>query len=149
MNGPVRSICPSVTPVWLCSNHCITIKFSGFLPVTEVTSIKKVKVRYQKVKVTEVNTQLSRFRTVTSVWIHIWWWNDAQNLVLFKRYALLVYLFQSQRSLPLTKLLWYWVHPCQRVGSYLIVCQVPYWWLRTTHIWTTNFVLLVTMCWFV
>ena len=30
-----------------------------------------------KVKVTEVITQLSRFRTVTPVWIHIWWWNDA------------------------------------------------------------------------
>ena len=29
-----------------------------------------------KVKVTEVTTQLSRFRTVTPVWIHIWWWND-------------------------------------------------------------------------
>ena len=30
-----------------------------------------------KVKVTEVKTQLSRFRTVTPVWIDIWWWNDA------------------------------------------------------------------------
>ena len=29
-----------------------------------------------KVKVTEVTTQLSRFRTITPVWIHIWWWND-------------------------------------------------------------------------
>ena len=29
-----------------------------------------------KVKVTEVKTQLNRFRTVTPVWIHIWWWND-------------------------------------------------------------------------
>ena len=28
-----------------------------------------------KVKVTEVNTQLNRFGTVTQVWIHIWWWN--------------------------------------------------------------------------
>ena len=30
-----------------------------------------------KVKVTEVITQLSLFRTVTPFWIHIWWWNDA------------------------------------------------------------------------
>ena len=30
-----------------------------------------------KVKVTEVIIQLICFRTVTPVWIHIWWWNDA------------------------------------------------------------------------
>ena len=29
-----------------------------------------------KVEVTEVTTQFNRFRTVTPVWIHIWWWND-------------------------------------------------------------------------
>ena len=29
-----------------------------------------------KVKVTEVMTPFSRFRTVTPVWIHIQWWND-------------------------------------------------------------------------
>ena len=44
-----------------------------------------------KVKVTEVNTQLSRFRTVTPVWIHIWWWNDAQSLMLLRRGALLFF----------------------------------------------------------
>ena len=43
-----------------------------------------------KVKVTEVNTQLSRCRTVTPVWIHIWWWNDAQSLILLRRGALLI-----------------------------------------------------------
>ena len=32
---------------------------------------------WSKVKVTEVTTQLNRFRTVTPVWIHKWWWNDA------------------------------------------------------------------------
>ena len=42
-----------------------------------------------KVKVTEVNTLLSRFRTVTPVWIHIWWWNDAQSLMLLRTGALL------------------------------------------------------------
>ena len=30
-----------------------------------------------KVKVTEVTTPLNRFRAVTPVWIHKWWWNDA------------------------------------------------------------------------
>ena len=43
-----------------------------------------------KVNVTEVKTQLSRFGTETPVWIHIWWWNDAQRMVLFRRGALLL-----------------------------------------------------------
>ena len=34
-------------------------------------------------------TQLSRFRTVTAVWIHIWWWNDAQSLMILRRGVLL------------------------------------------------------------
>ena len=42
-----------------------------------------------KVKVTEVTTQLNRFRTVTPVWIHIWWWNDTYSLMLLRRGALL------------------------------------------------------------
>ena len=43
-----------------------------------------------RVKVTEVKTQLSGFRTITPVWFHIWWWNDAQSLMLFRRGALLI-----------------------------------------------------------
>ena len=31
-----------------------------------------------KVNITEVTTQFSRFRTVTTVWIQLWWRNDAQ-----------------------------------------------------------------------
>ena len=42
-----------------------------------------------KVKVTEVNTQRNRFQTVTLVWIHIWWWNDAYSLIMLRRGALL------------------------------------------------------------
>ena len=44
-----------------------------------------------KVKVTEVNSQLSRFRTVTPAWIQISWWNDAQSLMLLRRGALLFF----------------------------------------------------------
>ena len=44
-----------------------------------------------KVKVTEVNTQLNRFRTVTPVWIHIWWWNDVYSLMMLRRGALLFF----------------------------------------------------------
>ena len=56
-----------------------------------------------KVKVTEVNTQLSRFRTVTRVWIHIWWRNDAYSLMLLRRGALLF--------LAATKQLYKWYFP--------------------------------------
>ena len=35
-----------------------------------------------KVKVLEVKTQFNSFRTITLVWIHIWWWNNAQSLML-------------------------------------------------------------------
>ena len=42
-----------------------------------------------KVKVTEVNTQLSRFRTLTPVWIPIWQWNHAHSWKQHRRGALL------------------------------------------------------------
>ena len=69
MNGSVRpavylSVCPSVCHTFLTFLRVIT--------QTEVTSMQKFKVRGKKVKVTEVNTQLSRFRTVPQVWIHKW-----------------------------------------------------------------------------
>ena len=52
-----------------------------------------------KVKVTEVTTQLNRFRNVTPVWIHIWW-NDAYSLMLLRRGALLFFkvIHQISRS---------------------------------------------------
>ena len=51
-----------------------------------------------KVKVTEVTTQLNRFRTVTPVWIHIWWWNDAYSLIMLRRGALLFFKVIRQIS---------------------------------------------------
>ena len=51
-----------------------------------------------KVKVTEVNTQLNRFRTVTPVWIDIWWWNDPYSLMLLRRGALLFFKVICQIS---------------------------------------------------
>ena len=69
------SVCLSVTPFWLCSHHRIIMKFSGV--ITNDQSKVHAKGHRSKVKVTEVTTQLNRFRTVTQVWTHIWWWNDA------------------------------------------------------------------------
>ena len=85
------SVCLSVTPFWLCSHHRIIMKFSGVITNDKSDVHAKGQGQRSKVKVTEVNTQLSRFRTVTPVWIHIWWWNDAQSLMLLRRGALLFF----------------------------------------------------------
>ena len=63
------------------------MKFSGV--ITNDQSKVHAKGQRSKVKVTEVTNQLNRFRTVTPVWIHIWWWNDAYSLMLLRRGALL------------------------------------------------------------
>ena len=51
-----------------------------------------------KVKVTEVNTQLSRFRTLTPVLIHIWQWNHAYSWKQQRRGALLFFKVIRQIS---------------------------------------------------
>ena len=51
-----------------------------------------------KVKVTEVKTELNRFRSVTPVWIHPWWWNDSQSLMFLRRGALLFFKVIRQIS---------------------------------------------------
>ena len=79
-----------------------------------------------KVKVTEVRTQLSRFRTITPVCIHIWWWNDTKSLMLLRRDALLIFkvirqISRSHRSkiIDLTQ-----------IGRFRTVTPVwTHWWL--------------------
>ena len=51
-----------------------------------------------KVKVTEVNTQLSHFQTLTPVWIHIWQWNHAHSWKQHRRGALLFFKVIRQIS---------------------------------------------------
>ena len=61
------SVCLSVRLSHLFHHVSLMVSswnFQELLPMTKVTSM-------QKVKVTEVNTQFNRFRTVTPVWIHI------------------------------------------------------------------------------
>ena len=84
------SVCPSVTPFWLYSHHRIIMKFSRVITNDRGNVHAKGQGQRSKVKVTEVITQLSRFRTITPVWIHIWW-NDAQSLMLLRRGALLFF----------------------------------------------------------
>ena len=79
------SVCPSVTHFWLCSHHRIIMKFSGVITMDQGKVHAKGQGQRSKVKVTEVTTQLNRFRTLTPVWIHIWWWNDTYSLMLLRR----------------------------------------------------------------
>ena len=80
---------PSDLPCWLCSHHRIIMKFSGVITNDQRKVHAKGQGQRSKVKVTEVTTPLNRFRTVTPVWIHIWWWNYAYSLMLLRRGALL------------------------------------------------------------
>ena len=92
------SVCLSVTPFWLCSHHHIIMKFSGVITSDWSDVHAKCQGQRSKVKVTEVTTQLNRFRTVTPVWIHIWWWNAAYSLIMLRRGALLFFKVIRQIS---------------------------------------------------
>ena len=99
MNGSVRlSVCLSVTPFSLCSHQRIIMKFSGVITNDKGDVHTKGQGQRSKVKVTEVKTKFRRFRTVTPVWINIWWWNDAQTLMLLRRGALLFFKVICQIS---------------------------------------------------
>ena len=89
---PVRpSVRLSVTPFSPCSHHRIIMKFSGVITMVKSDVHAKGQGQRSKVKVTEVNTQLSRFRTLTPVWIHIWQWNHAHSWKQHRRGALLFF----------------------------------------------------------
>ena len=85
------SVCPSVTPFWLCCHHRIIMKFSGVITNDQSKVHAKGQGQRSTVEVTEVTIQLNCFRTVTQVWIHIWWWKDACSLMLLRRDALLFF----------------------------------------------------------
>ena len=85
----------SVTPFWLCSHHHIIMKFLGVITSEKSDVHAKGQGQRSKVKVT---TQLNRFRAVTPVWIHIWWWNDAYGLIMLRRGALLFFKVIRQIS---------------------------------------------------
>ena len=84
----------------VCSHYCIIMKFAGDITNDRRDVHAKGHGQKSKVKVTGVKTQLSRFRTATPVGIHIWWWNDAQSLMLLRRDALLFFkvICETSRS---------------------------------------------------
>ena len=79
----VQSVCPSVlssvTPLSQCSHHHIVMKFSGIITVDRSDVHAKDQGQRSKVMVSEFKTQFSSFRTITAVWIQVWWWNDAKT----------------------------------------------------------------------
>ena len=90
----------SVTPFSPCSHYRIIMKFSGVITMVKSDVHAKGQGQRSKVKVTEVNNQLSRFRTLTPVWIHIWQWNHAHSWKQHRRGALLFFkvIHQISRS---------------------------------------------------
>ena len=88
----------SVTPFSPCSHHRIIMKFSGVITMVKSDVHAKGQGQRSKVKVTEVNTQLNRFRTVTPVWIHIWQWKHAHSWKQHRRGALLFFKVIRQIS---------------------------------------------------
>ena len=67
MNGSVRlSVCLSVTPFSLCSSHRIIMIFSEVITIDRSDVHAKGQGQRSKVKVTEVMTPLSCFRTTVT-----------------------------------------------------------------------------------
>ena len=89
---------PSDLPCSPCSHHRIITKFSGVITMVRSDVHAKGKGQKSKVKVTEVNTQLSSFRTLTPVWIHIWQWNHAHSWKQHRKGALLFFKVIRQNS---------------------------------------------------
>ena len=88
----------SVTPFSPCSHDRIIMKFSGVITMVKSDVHAKGQGQRSKVKVTEVNTQLSRFRTLTPVWMYIWQWNHAHSWKQHRRGALLFFKVIRQIS---------------------------------------------------
>ena len=98
----VQSVRPSVRPS-VCLSHLfdyvpIIMKFSGVITSDKSDVHAKGQGQRSEVKVTEVTTQFNRFRTVTPVWIHMWWSNDAYSLIMLRRGALLFFKVIRQIS---------------------------------------------------
>ena len=79
----VQSVRLSVRPSHLFHHVPIIISSWNFQELLPMTKCKRSR--------SEVITQLNLFRTVTPVWIHIWWWNDAYSLMMLRRGALLFF----------------------------------------------------------
>ena len=78
------SVCDIFSP---CSHHRIIMNFSGVITNETGDVHAKGQGQRSKVNVTEVKTPCSRYRLLTHIWIHIWWRNNAQCLMLLGHLA--------------------------------------------------------------
>ena len=111
----------------LCFNHRSIMKFSGVNTIDRSNVHANGQGQRSKVKITEVKTQFSRFRAITPVWIHMWWWNDAQSLMWHRIGALFFFkvIRQISRSHGTKKL-----PILTRIGHFWTVTPVwIHWWL--------------------
>ena len=107
----VQSVCPSVRPsVCLSVRPSVCHTFLTMFPSSYHHEIFRSYYQWQKWRPckrsrSEVKGQGHRghdpnfrFRTVTPVWIHIWWWNDTYSVMLLRRGALLFFKVIRQIS---------------------------------------------------
>ena len=124
------SVCPS-HPFDYVYHHRIIIKFSGVITMDQDNVHAKGQGQRSKVRVTEVTTQLNRFRTVTLVWIHMWWRNDIYSLMLLRGGSLLFFkaIRQISRSRGVKKC---WIWPRLGVSGLLLQFEFTngYWTLH-------------------
>ena len=92
------SVCLSVRLSHLFDNVPVIVSSWNFQELFPLTDTMSMQDQWSKVKVTEVMSPFSRFRTVTPVWIHIWGWNDAQSLMLLRSGTLLFFKVIRQIS---------------------------------------------------
>ena len=92
------SVYPSVRPSHLFDYVPIIVSSWNFINDGQSEIYAKGQGQKSKVKVTEVKTELNRFRSVTPVWIHTWWWNDSQSLMFLRIGALLFFKVIRQIS---------------------------------------------------
>ena len=96
------SVCPSVRLSHLFDYVPIILSSWNFQELLHWTRVRSMRCPWSR---SEVKGQGHRghdpnfrFRTVTPVWIHIWWWNDTYSLMLLRRGALLFFKVIRQIS---------------------------------------------------
>ena len=75
-----------------------SLKFPGVITIYKSDVHAKGQGQRSNVTDTEVKIKFSRFRTVTSVWMHMWRRNDVQSLIWLRRGALLFFKVTRQIS---------------------------------------------------
>ena len=106
----------------LCCHHHMIMKFSWV--ITNDRSEVHVKFQGQRSRSQRSKPNLGISRLLTPVWVDIWWWYDAQSLMLLRRGVLLFFRssarfqgYTAEKSSILTQIGHFrtatpvWIHP--------------------------------------